>query len=97
MQLSGSIILTGGGAQLNGAVEMAQSVFGTSSVRLGYPQKMGGMEEKYRVPEYATAVGLIMAHKDHAQLEKKHTKKREIAEPKRQGDSAFQKFLKKFF
>ncbi|MBR6914215.1 MAG: cell division protein FtsA [Treponema sp.] len=44
MQLSGSIVLTGGGAQLNGAVEMAQSVFNTSSVRLGYPQKMGGMD-----------------------------------------------------
>ncbi len=97
MQLSGSIILTGGGAQLSGAVEMAQCVFNTSSVRLGYPQKMGGMEDKYRVPEYATAVGLILAHKDHAQLEKKHSKKREAAVPKQQGESTFKKFMKKFF
>ena len=97
MQLSGSIILTGGGAQINGAVEMAQSVFGTSSVRLGYPQSLGGMEEKYRMPEYATAVGLILAHKDHAQQERKHSKKRESSAPKREGESGFQKFLKKFF
>ena len=97
IQLSGSIILTGGGAQISGAVEMAQSVFGTSSVRIGCPQSLGGMEDKYRIPEYATAVGLILAHKDHAQQEKKHGKKRESVESKRSGESGFQKFLKKFF
>ena len=91
------IVLTGGGAQISGAVEMAQSVFGTSSVRIGCPQSLGGMEDKYRIPEYATAVGLILAHKDHAQQEKKHGKKRESVESKRSGESGFQKFLKKFF
>ncbi|MCR4822717.1 MAG: cell division protein FtsA [Treponema sp.] len=97
MQLSGSIILTGGGAQISGAVEMAQSVFGTSSVRIGYPQALGGIEEKYRSPEYATAVGLILAHKDHISPENKHSKKRDSGEAKRSGESGFQKFLKKFF
>ena len=97
VQFSGSIILTGGGAMLNGAVELAQSVFGTSSVRIGYPQYLGGVEEKYRSPEYATAVGLILAHKDRASTDNKHSKKREVAEKKQNGESAFQKFLKKFF
>ena len=97
IQLSGSIILTGGGAQLNGAVEMAQSVFGTSSVRLGYPQSLGGIEEKYRIPEYATAVGLILAHKNHASQEKRHSKKRDNAVSERAGDSVLKKIMKKFF
>ena len=97
MNLSGSIILTGGGAQINGAIEMAQSVFGTSSVRLGYPQSMGGIEEKYRIPEYATAVGLLLAHKKILDSESKKTRKREISAPKREGESTFKKIMKKFF
>ncbi len=97
MQLSGSIILTGGGAQIYGAVEMAQSVFGTSSVRLGCPQSLGGMEEKYRLPEYATAVGLVLAHKQHSFSERRHTKKKEISSSRKAPEGAFQKFLKKFF
>ena len=97
MQLSGSIILTGGGAQINGAIEMAQSVFGTSSVRVGYPQAMGGIEEKYRLPEYATAVGLLLAHKKILDSETRRGKKREAPRQKREGDGALQKFLKKFF
>lgn len=60
-RLSGNIILTGGGAQMEGAVELAQSVFGTTAVRLGIPESLGGVEEEYRKPEYATAIGLIEA------------------------------------
>ncbi len=95
-ELAGSIILTGGGAQLNGAVELAQSVFETSSVRLGYPQSLGGIEETYRIPEYATCVGLILAHKDHLNSGRKVHKSRPSDE-KKSGDGALQRFLKKFF
>lgn len=97
MSLSGSIILTGGGAQLNGAVEMAQYVFGTSAVRLGIPQSLGGISESYRLPEYATAVGLFLAHRQIIESERKFPKKREKTEPKRGSDGKFTKFLKKFF
>ena len=97
MQLSGSIILTGGGAQINGAVEMAQYVFGTSSVRLGVPQSLGGIAEKYRIPEYATAVGLFLAHKQVIGSEKKFPKKREKSDVKHTGEGKFSKFMKKFF
>lgn len=65
-QLSGNIILTGGGAQMEGAVELAQHVFGTSSVRLGIPEKLNGPETEYRKPEYATAIGLVLANKNAA-------------------------------
>jgi cell division protein FtsA len=61
-QLSGNIILTGGGAQLEGVVELAQAIFKTSSVRVGVPESLGGIEEEYRKPEFATAVGLIVAN-----------------------------------
>jgi len=62
-KLSGNIILTGGGAQMDGVVELAQNVFRTSSVRLGVPESLGGIEEKYRTPDYATAIGLVLSSK----------------------------------
>ncbi len=65
-QLSGNIILTGGGARMEGVVELAQDVFGTSSVRIGIPEKLGGIEEDYREPEWATAVGLVLANRNSA-------------------------------
>lgn len=64
IQLSGCIILTGGGALMNGVVELAQYVFRTNSVRLGIPGKLGGVEETYRTPEYSTAIGLILSDKE---------------------------------
>ena len=62
-QMSGNIILTGGGAQMQGAVELAQEIFKTSSVRLGKPESLGGIEEEYRKPEFATVIGLVVANK----------------------------------
>lgn len=63
-KLQGSIILIGGGALMPGVVELTQSVFGTSSVRLGIPIDLGGAKDFYRTPDYATAVGLaILGHK----------------------------------
>lgn len=64
-QLSGSIILTGGGALMKGVVELAQYTFNTSAVRIGYPGQLGGVEETYRSSEYATAVGLILSDKEN--------------------------------
>lgn len=66
-QLSGNIILTGGGAQMEGVVELAQNVFGTTSVRVGIPEKLGGPENEYRKPEYATVIGLVLGNRDTAQ------------------------------
>lgn len=74
-QLSGNIILTGGGAQFEGVVELAQAVFKTSSVRLGIPENLGGIEEKYRRPDFATVIGLVTANKalaDNKEHRRKH-------------------------
>ncbi len=63
-RLSGNIILTGGGAQMEGVLELAKDVFGTTAVRLGIPESLGGIEEDYRKPEWATAIGLVISQKD---------------------------------
>ena len=59
-QLSGNVVLTGGGAQLMGITELAQKVFKTTAVRLGTPGNYGGKVDVYRTPEYATAIGLLL-------------------------------------
>jgi cell division protein FtsA len=53
------IVLTGGGAQLAGAADLAAEVF-RLPVRLGTPFPMGGIVEEYRSPACATAMGLVM-------------------------------------
>jgi cell division protein FtsA len=57
--LGGGIVLTGGGAQLRGAPELASYIF-KLPVRVGYPLPLGGLVEEYRSPIYATAVGLVL-------------------------------------
>lgn len=79
-KLSGSIVLTGGGALLPGVVEVAQSVFGTTAVRIGESADYGGTESSYRETEYATAVGLVVANKDKAGEEKSRKKSRKVDE-----------------
>lgn len=56
--LGGGVVLTGGGALLNGAVELAAEIFGTSS-RVGIPYGLGGVIQEYQKPDVAAAVGLI--------------------------------------
>ncbi|MCL2558704.1 MAG: cell division protein FtsA [Treponema sp.] len=60
--LTGGIVLTGGGASLTGAVQLAGDIF-KMSVRLGLPlplKNLGGLIDEYRTPEYATAIGLVL-------------------------------------
>lgn len=99
-QLSGNIILTGGGAMMEGVVELAQNVFKTSSVRLGVPENLGGIEEDYRRPDFATVIGLVLANKSLAQGRdirrrvKTHSAKKE---KQSNGDSVIKKIFKSFF
>lgn len=57
--LNGGIVLTGGGANMNGVCELASQVFGISA-RVGFPLSQGGLVEEYKKTEYATAVGLVL-------------------------------------
>jgi cell division protein FtsA len=52
------IILSGGGALLPGAVEMAGQVFGMP-VRLGIPTELDGWSKRVNAPQFATGVGLL--------------------------------------
>jgi cell division protein FtsA len=57
--LNAGIVLTGGGALLEGAVELAEKVF-ELPVRLGIPRGFTGMADSVTNPIYATALGLAL-------------------------------------
>lgn len=60
-QLSGNVVITGGGALLPGVVELASEIFNTQAVRIGIPGNFGGLTSEYRSPDYATVLGLVLA------------------------------------
>ena len=57
--LGAGVVLTGGGAQVEGAVALAERVFGMP-VRLGTPTGLYGMAEEISTPVFATAMGLVL-------------------------------------
>ena len=99
-ELSGNVILTGGGAMMNGVIDLAQNVFKTSSVRLGVPENLGGIPEDYRRPDFATAIGLVLANKSLIQgRDGKHKSKHHSAKKDKQksGDGFLKKIFKSLF
>jgi cell division protein FtsA len=58
-QLSSGIVITGGGAMLNGIVEVAEQVF-NAPVRLGAPAGFDGLLDDVAQPLYAAAFGLVL-------------------------------------
>lgn len=58
-QLSSGIVLTGGGAMLEGIVEVAEHVF-NAPVRIGVPSGFGGLTDEAAQPIYSAAVGLAL-------------------------------------
>lgn len=98
-QLSGNIILTGGGAMIDGVIELAQNVFKTSSVRLGVPENLGGIPEDYRRPDFATVIGLVLANKslikgNNHKKSRLHIQKKDKT---KSGESVIKKLFKSFF
>ncbi|MCM2332131.1 cell division protein FtsA [Geopseudomonas sagittaria] len=57
--LPAGIVITGGTAKMEGAVELAEEIF-HMPVRLGLPQGVRGLEDVVRNPAYATGVGLLL-------------------------------------
>ncbi|MCY1448916.1 Cell division protein FtsA [compost metagenome] len=53
------IVLTGGTAKMEGAVELAEEIF-HMPVRLGVPHTVHGLADVVRNPIYSTGVGLLM-------------------------------------
>jgi cell division protein FtsA len=58
-RIAGGLVLTGGGANLPGVVELGQDMFNLGG-RIGQPGRYGGLADRYQNPEYATAVGLVL-------------------------------------
>ncbi len=59
-KLGAGVVLTGGGASLEGAVEVAQHVFGMPA-RVGIPgDGLAGLADTVRKPQFATATGLTL-------------------------------------
>jgi cell division protein FtsA len=58
-ELRGGVVLTGGGAQLDGLLELSEQVFNTS-VRYGLPQGLGGLVDVISSPIWSTASGLLL-------------------------------------
>jgi cell division protein FtsA len=57
------VVLTGGGARLDGMEEVAEAIFG-HHVRTGLPRDLAGEVEPVLSPEWAVAVGLVrLAHR----------------------------------
>lgn len=90
-RLDGNIILTGGGAQMPGVVELAQYVFGTSAVRPGNPENLGGRSDEYKKPEYATVIGLIQSQKKYSGISDNASRKGMSSKGSKEG------FLKRIF
>ncbi len=57
--IAAGIVVTGGSAKMEGAVELAEEVFHVP-VRLGVPQGVAGLADVVRNPIHATGVGLLL-------------------------------------
>ncbi len=57
--ISAGGVITGGGALLKGADELAEKIMNIP-IRVGYPDKIGGLVDKVNNPIFSTAVGLVL-------------------------------------
>lgn len=62
--LPAGLVITGGGSQMPGSLDLAERVFGMP-VRLGAPHSVGGLHDTVKSPVYSTAVGLILYAAKH--------------------------------
>src|SRR6202451_4537992 len=63
------IVLTGGSAKMEGAIELAEEVF-HMPVRLGVPQYVSGLVDVVSNPIHATGVGLLLYAKSNLDLQR---------------------------
>src|SRR5690349_3821096 len=63
--IASGIVLTGGSAKMEGAIELAEEVFHVP-VRLGVPQHIKGLSDVVRNPIYSTGAGLLLYARENA-------------------------------
>ena len=64
--IAAGIVLTGGSAKMEGAIELAEEVFHVP-VRLGLPQHVQGLSDVVNNPIFSTGVGLLLYARDNQQ------------------------------
>ena len=67
-QVATGIVLTGGSAKMEGAIELAEEVF-HMPVRLGIPQYVSGLVDVVSNPIHATGVGLLLYAKSNLETQ----------------------------
>lgn len=63
-QLAAGIVITGGSAQIEGLVEVAEQVFDNMQVRIGKPENIQGLADDINSPAYSTVLGLLRYKND---------------------------------
>jgi cell division protein FtsA len=92
--LGGGVVLTGGCANMPGIAELAFRVF-RLPVRIGVPAGLGGLVDEFKNPEYATAVGLVLAGLGESRERETGPKPRKEGKPG--GIAKFSEWLKREF
>jgi cell division protein FtsA len=64
--IAAGLVLTGGSARMEGAIELAEEIFHVP-VRLGVPQAVRGLADAVQNPIYSTAVGLLLYARENLQ------------------------------
>lgn len=73
-QIAAGLVLTGGTAKMEGAVEFAEELF-QMPVRLGQPMNVKGLSEYVEDASFATVVGLLHYGKEHLTARQQQKKK----------------------
>jgi len=68
------VVLSGGGAQLDGLLEMAEQMF-DAGVRYGLPRGLGGLVDVIGSPAWATATGLLLYGKAAEEAQGRHKRR----------------------
>ncbi|MGI0117371.1 cell division protein FtsA [Zooshikella sp. RANM57] len=87
--VAAGIVLTGGTAKMEGAVELAEEIF-HMPVRLGVPQNVKGLADVVQNPIYSTGVGLLM-------YGIKHQKEGQLSVPIRESQDGILMRMKQWF
>lgn len=71
--IAAGIVLSGGSSKVSGGVELAEEIF-HMPVRLGFPQRVNGLNDVVNNPIYSTGVGLLQfGHQNRVSIEKGKT------------------------
>jgi cell division protein FtsA len=69
--LRGGVVISGGGAKLDGLLELTQQIFG-STVRYGLPRGLGGLVDVINSPSWCSASGLLLYGLDSESSRARH-------------------------